>query len=59
MLGYGLDPTMLILIPAVLLSGWAQSRVSSTFNQYSQVAARNGATADSVARILRNGLNAD
>ncbi len=52
MLGYGLDPTMLILIPAVLLSMWAQSRVQSTFNTYSQVAARQGVTADSVARML-------
>ena len=52
MFGYGLDPTMLILIPAVLLSGWAQSRVQSTFNQYSQIPARGGVTADSVARML-------
>ena len=52
MLGYGLDPTMLILIPAVLLSMWAQSRVQSTFNYYSQIAARGGVTADSVARML-------
>ena len=52
MLGYGLDPTMLILIPAVLLSAWAQSRVQSTFNKYSQIPARGGVTADSVARML-------
>ncbi|MBQ7219889.1 MAG: zinc metallopeptidase [Synergistaceae bacterium] len=52
MFGYGLDPTMLILIPAVLLSMWAQSSVQSTFNKYSQVTARNGSTADSVARML-------
>ena len=52
MLGYGLDPTMLILIPAVLLSAWAQSRVQSTFNKYSQIAARGGITADSTARML-------
>ena len=52
MLGYGLDPTMIILIPAVLLSMWAQSRVQSTFNQYSKVAARGNVTADSVARML-------
>lgn len=52
MLGYGLDPTMLILIPAVLLSAWAQSKVQSTFNQYSQIPARGGVTADSVARML-------
>ena len=52
MLGYGLDPTMIILIPAILLSMWAQSRVQSTFSQYSQVAARGNVTADSVARML-------
>ena len=52
MLGYGLDPTMLLLIPAVLLSMWAQSRVQSTFNHYSQIAARGNVTADSVARML-------
>lgn len=52
MLGYGLDPTMIILIPAVLLSMWAQSRVQSTFRQYSQIAARGNVTADSVAKML-------
>ena len=52
MFGYGLDPTMIILIPAVLLSAWAQSRVQSTFNKYSQIPARGNVTADSVARML-------
>ena len=52
MLGYGLDPTMLILIPAVLLSGWAQAKVQSTFSQYNQIPARGNVTADSVARML-------
>lgn len=46
------DSTMLILIPAVLLSMWAQSRVSSTFAQYSGVYAHGGVTADQVARML-------
>ena len=50
--GYGLDPTIIIVIPAILLSMWAQSRVQSTFNKYSQVQARAGVTADSVARSL-------
>lgn len=50
--GYGLDPTMLLLIPALLLSMWAQSRVKSTFARYSQVGARGGVTADAVARAL-------
>ena len=50
--GYGLDPTIIIVIPAILLSMWAQSRVQSTFNKYSQVMAHAGVTADSVARNL-------
>ncbi|MBQ9565597.1 MAG: zinc metallopeptidase [Synergistaceae bacterium] len=45
---------MLLLIPALLLSMWAQARVKSTFSEYSQVAARGGVTADSVARMLLN-----
>ena len=51
-MGFGFDSTMLILIPAVLLSLWAQSRVSSTFAQYSGVYAHGGVTADQVARML-------
>ena len=50
--GYGLDPTIIIVIPAILLSMWAQSRVQSTFSKYSQIQARTGVTADSVARNL-------
>ena len=50
--GYGLDPTIIIVIPALILSMWAQSSVQSTFNKYSQVIARNNVTADSVARSL-------
>ena len=52
MLGYGLDPTMIILIPALLLSMWAQARVQSTFSEYSKIPARGGVTADSVAQML-------
>lgn len=52
MLGYGLDPTIVIVIPAILLSMWAQSSVQSTFNKYSQIQARGGVTADTVARNL-------
>ena len=52
MLGYGLDPTMIIIIPALLLSMWAQHRVTSTFSEYSRIAAHNNVTADSVARML-------
>lgn len=46
------DSTMLLLIPAVLLAAWAQFRVKSTFDRYSQIGARRGVTADQVARML-------
>ena len=52
MLGYGLDPTIIIVIPALLLSMWAQSRVNSTFNEYSRIQARSNVTADGVAKML-------
>ena len=45
MLGYGLDPTMIIIVPALPLSMWAQHKVQSTFNQYSQIPARGNVTA--------------
>ena len=31
--GYGLDPTIIIVIPALLLSMWAQASVKSTFSK--------------------------
>ena len=30
------DPTMYLLIPAIILALWAQTKVSSTFNKYSK-----------------------
>lgn len=48
------DPTYLILIPAILISAWAQFKVSSTFNKYSTVRSVNGYTGAQVARILLN-----
>ncbi|MDY6399483.1 MAG: zinc metallopeptidase [Synergistales bacterium] len=50
--GYGLDPTIIIVIPALLLSMWAQSSVKSTFSKYSMIQARGNVTADSVAKNL-------
>ena len=53
------DPTMMLLIPALILAMWAQFRVKSVFARYSQVASRRGTTAASAARALldRFGLN--
>ena len=46
------DPTYLLLIPALLLSLWAQIRVSGTFNRYSKVPSRSGLTATDMAQRL-------
>ncbi|WP_415318892.1 zinc metallopeptidase [Clostridium perfringens] len=51
---YYIEPTYLILIPAILISAWAQFKVSSTFNKYSTVRSINGYTGAQVARILLN-----
>ncbi len=53
------DPTMIIVIPAVLLALYAQLRVRSTYAQYSQVPISNGLTGAQVAQeiLRRNGLS--
>lgn len=56
---YGIDSTYIILIlPALLLSLWAQMRVKGTFAKYSKLANRHGYTGAQVARMIldRNGL---
>lgn len=53
--GY-LDPTMLIVIPGLLLALWAQFRVQSVFRKYAKVSAQSGMTAAQVAEdMLRQG----
>jgi Zn-dependent membrane protease YugP len=56
----GLDWTMIVLIPAILLSLWAQMRVKSTFAEYSQINSHSGLTACEAARRILDsyGLNA-
>lgn len=51
------DWTMIVLIPAILLSIWAQFRVSSTFNKYSQVQAQSGITGAQVAQMILDANN--
>ena len=46
------DSTMILLLPALLLSLWAQFRVKSTFERFSRVQARGGVTGAQVARML-------
>ena len=46
------DWTYMLLIPALILSMWAQFRVSSTFNRFSKVRASSGMTATQMAEQL-------
>lgn len=51
--GFGYyDPTMIILIPTIILTLYAQSRVKSNFNRYLRVRTRGGYTGVEVARLL-------
>ena len=51
------DPTFIILIPAIILSFWAQMKVSTTFNRYSQVTSRSGLTGAQVAQAILKSNN--
>lgn len=46
------DSSFIILIPALLLSFYAQMKINSTFNKYSKVHSMNGYTGAQVARML-------
>lgn len=46
------DPTFVLLIPAVILSIWAQFKVQSNFNRYARVYSRSGITGAQVAQRL-------
>ena len=49
---YGVDWTYLLLIAAFVLSLVVQFKMQSTFNRFSQVAARNGMTGAQVAQMI-------
>jgi Zn-dependent membrane protease YugP len=46
------DPTMIILIPAILLSFYAQAKVQGTYAKYSRISSAGGFTGATVARQL-------
>lgn len=52
-----MDWTMIILLPALLLSIWAQARVKSAFAKYSQVRSRSGITGRQAARAILDSYN--
>ena len=53
------DPTMVLLIPAIILAVWAQNKVSRAFKKFSRIANQSGLTGAQVARRIldQNGLN--
>lgn len=52
--GYGYDPTMIMVIPAMLLAMWAQMRVKATFSRFLQVGTQRGYSGAEVARQILN-----
>lgn len=50
--GYYFDSTFIILIPAMILSMYAQAKVSSTFNKYSKYRNARGYTGKDVAEMM-------
>ena len=56
---YYMDWSYLILIPAIILTFWAQARVQGNFRKYSQVRCARGLTgAEAAQKMLRaNGLD--
>lgn len=46
------DPTFILLIPAMILAFWAQSKVRRAYRQYSEVASASGMTGAQVARRI-------
>lgn len=53
------DPTMILLIPGIILAFYAQNKVQSTFRRYSQVLSKRNITGAQVARSILDdqGLN--
>ena len=56
---YRFDWTILIVLPALIISIWAQIKVSTTFNKYSKVFGKRGITGFEAARAIldANGLH--
>ncbi|MEG0813121.1 MAG: zinc metallopeptidase [Clostridium sp.] len=52
--GYGLDPTIILVLIGVVLSMWASARVNRTFSKYSKVRSMTGMTGADAAKKLLN-----
>lgn len=53
------DPTMLLLIPGIILAFYAQMKVQSTYQKYSEIASTGGRTGKQIAELIlhQNGIN--
>ncbi len=49
---FGFDPTFILLLPAFAFALWAQWKVKSTYQKFSQVPAANGLTGRDMARAI-------
>lgn len=54
---YGFDPTIIILIPAIIFTIYAQSKVKSAYAKYSRVPTRKGITGQQTARLILDNNN--
>lgn len=52
---FGFDPTYVIVIPALILTLWAQWRVNATFNEWAQKWSGRGLTGAEVAQMILAG----
>lgn len=50
--GFYFDRTMILLLPAIIIAFWAQSRVSGTYRKYRTIRTMNGYTGENVARMM-------
>lgn len=55
---YGFDPTIIILIPAILFTAYAQAKVKRAYSTYSRIPVKSGITGEQTARMIldRNGM---
>lgn len=55
---YGFDPTIIILIPAIIFTIYAQGKVKRAYSTYSRIPTRKGITGEQTARMIldRNGM---
>ena len=55
---YGIDPTFIILIPAIIFTIYAQSKVKSAYSRYSRIPVNSGITGQQAARMIldKNGM---